>query len=333
MGVIDITYVEYSLFKQCHRILRGIEKSGISRVFRNIFSLLQLLVTKDRNVLIGLAPNNLSISLIKRLKKNHTCLFTSSWPYWDGARLVEAEIPVLPSQEGAWHRLIDGSLSVGITEAVCTAMAKHGATTFYIPHTVDTEHFCPDSSRRSSDTVRILFAGCLLKLKGVHLLLNVIKGQEWRNVEFWFVGRGKYEREIRNMQQQGHPIRYFGHISSKGDMVSIYQQSDIFVLPTMRIGVNEEKFGIVLIEAMACQLPVITTDCIGPKQVVEHGRTGIIIPQNDERALRDAIDKMVKSSQLRSELGKNGREKAERIYDMKLNAERWLEVMKKVYHA
>jgi glycosyltransferase involved in cell wall biosynthesis len=100
----------------------------------------------------------------------------------------------------------------------------------------------------------------------------------------------------------------------------------------MKIGKNEEKFGMVLVEAMACQLPVIASDCVGPREIVEDGKTGTIIRQGDEDALKNAIDRLINSPELRSEYGERGRRTAEEKYSIKNVAKRWLQVLERTYN-
>ena len=76
-----------------------------------------------------------------------------------------------------------------------------------------------------------------------------------------------------------------GH-KSKQEIVALLQDSDIFVLPS-----QSETFGVAYIEALACGLPIIATDCGGPQDIVTNSN-GILIPINDQQALEQAIIQM-----------------------------------------
>jgi glycosyltransferase involved in cell wall biosynthesis len=98
--------------------------------------------------------------------------------------------------------------------------------------------------------------------------------------DVWFVGYDK------------NPYKYF----AKGN---------IFILST-----QFESFGLVLGEAMACGCPVISSDCdFGPREVLENGKDGILVPVGDVGALSDAVLKMLSDEKLREELVKNGYER------------------------
>lgn len=77
------------------------------------------------------------------------------------------------------------------------------------------------------------------------------------------------------------------------ELVALYQAADVFVLPSIT-----ETFGIVLVEAMAAGLPVITTDSPGCRDIVRNGRDGLIVPPSDATALAGAIGQVLGDSAL-----------------------------------
>ena len=74
---------------------------------------------------------------------------------------------------------------------------------------------------------------------------------------------------------------------NKNEIATLLQNSDLFVLPS-----RNETFGVVYIEAMACGLPIIATDCGGPRDIVTE-ENGLLIPTEDVNALGNAILHMV----------------------------------------
>jgi glycosyltransferase involved in cell wall biosynthesis len=191
----------------------------------------------------------------------------------------------LTLQEKAWTGFLDGMVSVGVTKVCSEAVSRYGARAVHISHAVDTEVFRPGPSGRDiADRVRVLFVGNLLQLKGIHIIMEMITGRQWRSTEFCFVRTGPYEAQIRDLERSGYPVKCLGPVHYRNGLSGIYRRADMLTLPSIRIGREEEKFGIVLVEAMACQLPVIATDCIGPREIVDDGETGLLIPQHEVRA-------------------------------------------------
>jgi glycosyltransferase involved in cell wall biosynthesis len=78
--------------------------------------------------------------------------------------------------------------------------------------------------------------------------------------------------------------------------------SDAVVLPSVR-----EQFGQVLVEGMACELPVVAADSFGPRLIVEDGRTGWLVPRDDERAMAEALVEVVNDEDERRRRGREAR--------------------------
>lgn len=90
----------------------------------------------------------------------------------------------------------------------------------------------------------------------------------------------------------------------RDDMPTVYAESDIVVLPSYREGMPK-----VLIEAGACGLPAVTTDVPGCRDVVEHERSGLLVPVRDQgRELAKAIARLLRDEELSRSMGRRGRE-------------------------
>ncbi|MEK6776007.1 MAG: glycosyltransferase family 4 protein [bacterium] len=325
-GTVEIKFIEFSLFKQVSIILHGFEdKRLFLKIFTNIYEIIKLLFSENKTLIIGAAPFSIVVFLLNKLKLKHKCIYYTSWPYWDGKKYLEKIY--FASQMTAWREFLNGTISAGVTKASCEGVAKYGAKSFYMPHSVDTDLFVPASHKTPSDKVRVLYVGKFLRIKGMPLLVNLIKKYSWQNIEFLVAGGGPYEKEIVRLQNENYPVRYLGFIRDKKELVSIYQNSDIVILPSFH-----ENFGIVLIEAMSCQIPVISSDCAGPSEIVDDGENGFLVAKNDEAGFRDAILKLEASADLRNQFGRNGREKVIKMYDVKEAAMRWKNVIEMVHH-
>jgi glycosyltransferase involved in cell wall biosynthesis len=91
---------------------------------------------------------------------------------------------------------------------------------------------------------------------------------------------------------------------SQDDIVEVWRRSHIAVLPSYREGLPKA-----LLEAAACGRPVITTDVPGCREVVEHERTGLLVPARDADAIADALQRLASSAELRVAIGAAGRRK------------------------
>lgn len=102
---------------------------------------------------------------------------------------------------------------------------------------------------------------------------------------------------------------------------SLYRQASLFVLPS-----NEEGLGIVILEAMASGLPVVSTRCGGPETCIVEGETGYLTPVGDSEALARRMQMLLEDAVLRQRLGKAGREIAETHFSIQAAGEPFLEV-------
>jgi glycosyltransferase involved in cell wall biosynthesis len=98
-----------------------------------------------------------------------------------------------------------------------------------------------------------------------------------------------------------------------------YNASDIVIMPSL-----EEGFGIPAAEAMGCERPVVSTDAGGLVEVVQDGVTGIIVPKADEKALSEAVIKLLNDPDMAHRMGKAGREAAEKNFSWDQTAEKFL---------
>lgn len=132
-----------------------------------------------------------------------------------------------------------------------------------------------------------------------------IVGKSFKNVRFFLVGDGRdglLQRELQGLTRDlgiESQVRFLGY---QKDLLSIYAAMDLFVLSSSR-----ENLPNCVLEAMAMEVPVVTTDVIGNKNLVVDGKTGLVVPPGDSNALAQGILKMLEDKHMRKELGLNGR--------------------------
>ena len=113
-------------------------------------------------------------------------------------------------------------------------------------------------------------------------------------------------------------IRWLG---PRTDIAELTAMCDVYVLPSYREGMPRT-----LLEAASMAKPIVTTDTVGCREVVEDGITGILVPVRDSEALASAISSLLDDSVLRERMGRAGREKAVREFDVRRVVEQYLEL-------
>ncbi|WP_010522389.1 glycosyltransferase family 4 protein [Aquimarina agarivorans] len=119
------------------------------------------------------------------------------------------------------------------------------------------------------------------------------------------------------------PEKYLNEIKIEGylewmgfekDMVSVYKESDIVVLPSY----YGEGLPTVLAEACAVGLPIITTDSVGCRECVDEGENGFKVSVKSAKELSEAMEKLILSKEMRIQMGINSRKKAEKEFDQNI---------------
>ena len=157
------------------------------------------------------------------------------------------------------------------------------------------------------DSHRVLFLSRLHEKKGLERLLEAVAGLRDQGLDCDLIiagtGRTSYVRGLQAMTTSlrlDDRVRFVGHVV--GDLkVSLYQSSDVFVLPT-----SQENFGLVLPESLACRTPVITTRGVDIWRELEESGSAIIVPARSEE-LAAAIWALLEDEPRRHEMGERGR--------------------------
>jgi len=169
--------------------------------------------------------------------------------------------------------------------------------------------------------VSLLFLSNLYRDKGLLTILDACKILKSINRQFVLNIIGNATRDLASPQLQSEieirklegSVLYHG--PSYGERkYAVLEKADVFVFPT---GYKKECFPLVIIEAMAFCLPVISTNEGAIPEIVENGKTGFVIAKNNPEALADKLDLLINNPALRRRMGRMGRQKYERKYTLK----------------
>jgi glycosyltransferase involved in cell wall biosynthesis len=211
---------------------------------------------------------------------------------------------------------VDATLGSGEeSRAFAARFGTPVGNTLCLQHSIDVQHYVkgrsaslPDRSRLRAELgligITIIYVGRLWWGKGINYLLNafqVVQQQSAIPVSLLLVGDGPEEVRLRQ-QCAERDIRnvVFAGFHQKPDLPRYYALADIFVFPTLG-----DPYGLVVDEAMACSLPIISTSAAGEiRDRVEEGINGYIVPPEDSGALADRMLHLVNNPELRERMGK-----------------------------
>lgn len=182
-----------------------------------------------------------------------------------------------------------------------------------------------------NEKIKILLPCRMLWDKGVKELREaseILKERYKTSIQFVLVGMadghnkaGVPESYLRDWEDK----EYVTWMGQQSDMVKLYRESHIVVLPSYREGLPKT-----LIEACAVGRPIVTTEAVGCKDCVDEGINGFKVPVGDSKSLASAIERLTTDYALMTEMGKRGREKAEREFDVNDVASKHLEIYNSV---
>ena len=191
------------------------------------------------------------------------------------------------------------------------------------------------SDERGKCSKRVVTIGRYAYQKGYDLLLQAWKEieklkklEEYKEVKEWTLdifGQGDQTDYRMLMTELGIDVNRCHLNGPVEDVVKVYQDCSIFVLSS-----RFEGFGMVLVEAMACGLPVVSFDCpAGPDEIITDGVDGLLVPSGDVHALAEKLMALMSDESLRIRLGQQTLLTAQR-YDMATLANQWKTLFEKV---
>jgi len=167
---------------------------------------------------------------------------------------------------------------------------KLGLNVFHIPNSIDIKSLSTKSDRRYNK--QIIFAGRLSSEKGIDVLCELIEILP-SDIHLIILGSGPKENLIKNIKKSN--VDYLGYLP-KNETISLIRGSDILVQPSLIEGISST-----ILEAMACKVPVITTNVGGNNEIIEHNQTGILIEPNSQ-ILLEQIKKLFANPELKNRL-------------------------------
>ena len=183
---------------------------------------------------------------------------------------------------------------------------------------VDVEVYAPRPFRYNPETFEILTVGRLAAVKGLHVLLGAFERliREGRNARLRIAGdgpeRARLEDEVGRRSLTGKVV--FEGWQSALQLRALYSQADVFALASFAEGIP-----VVLMEAMAMEIPCVATWITGIPELIRHEVDGLLVPPSGEQELAGALSRLMDDSDLRLRLGKSARQRVLEHYDLKRN--------------
>ena len=222
-----------------------------------------------------------------------------------------------------YHTIKRAKKIVCVSDFVRLVFLKdHTGKSVTITPSVDTKKFFAKNFSIKNKN-KVIFVGRIDKAsewKGTTYLLDAINlvKEKIPKVKLQLAGSGDalegYQQYVKK-NKLGKFVRFLGALKGR-KLVNAYRNTNVLVLPSIT---EAESFGIVLIEAMACKIPVIGTRIGGIPSVIDHGKTGLLVKPENADELAEAIYMILSNPQYAQQLGEKGFEKVKNKFTLEKN--------------
>jgi|GEM_PF-858919 glycosyltransferase involved in cell wall biosynthesis len=273
-----IVYREFTIWKPLRKSLRTLSIRSFIKCILNITNLVHLFFTKNKTVVLGMAPKDERIFFLRHILKRHRIHYHTSWPYWDKGFFPFDNPGKITERQ--WKLFLErdiASIVCATHECKRTLQLTYHikAPIYVVGHSINPDYFYPAETISDRKHVKYLYVGCFTENKGIHEIFKIIDNLPKETSEFTFVGKGDLESEIVSFCTTRPNCRHIRFVDSEKALGDIYRDHDILLLPTQQI----EGFGMVIIEAMGCGVIPVTTDQVGPCEIITNNVNGYIYPK------------------------------------------------------
>jgi len=190
-----------------------------------------------------------------------------------------------------------------------------------------------ERKKQSEKTIKILTVGRLVEKKGhkyaIQAIAKMIK--KYNNIEYIIAGDGPFRNKLEDLVLEleiKSYIKFLGAVE-QNEVLKLYQQVHIFILPSITASNgDQEGIPVVLMEAQAAGLPIISTYYTGIPEVVVDGKSGFLVPEKDVDVLAEKLEYLIEHPEIWSDKGQYGRKFVEEHYDINKLNQKLVEIYK-----
>lgn len=205
---------------------------------------------------------------------------------------------------------------IAVTPAIFKYIPKKKM--IYIPNGVDTNVFKPINKGKANKKTVILSVGRLEKQKNYDSLIKALVGLD---VKLKLIGKGSLKEDLTRLAQEKKvDLGVIDQVNNE-DLPSYYNQADIFILSSFN-----EGFAKVLIEAMACGLPVIASKVGGLKEIINDGENGLFCTIKED-SIREKVTQLLDNPKKAKSLASQARDDVVKKYDINKLIKKEIEVL------
>lgn len=323
---IKLVFREFSILSTFFKSLLKLNFKLVFKQILNAFFLLQLTFSRNKKIVLGIAPFDYKLKNLMCVLKNHQIYYHTSWTCWDGSFHPKKK-KITPEIMRIWKEMIEKNSRhiFAVSQKTKNELLKNyelnESKISVVYHSLNEKHFNKNQSTQNQyKTLNFIYVGRLIPAKGIEELL--IYFSENQDKVFTIVGKGDLQNKAEEFSKQFPNIRYLGEIRNPEKLAIEFGKNHYLVLNSKKSEKWEELFGMVLIEAMACGAVPVATDHPGPKEIVQHGKNGFLVEENQMIGFLNGL-----AFENNSEEIKNQAIKTAENFGLKKISERWFPIL------
>ncbi len=240
----------------------------------------ELWLLKDEIVIIGVAPYDRLLAQYQSVLMKNYSIYMTSWADWHSGNVPYRYLENKSGFMDTLTNYIDGVACV--SNKTEEEIFQWNNVTQVVNHAIRVkEYLKKDCYSREG---KYIFLGRLIDCKNINLIISYLKRNPNVNIQIDFAGDGKEKEMLQKYSEIDKRIHLLGYLDTN-EIKRHLHEYDYLILPS-----KHELFGIVLLEALASGVPCIVSDVTGPKEIIQHDKTGIIFELKDEKQFYDAMD-------------------------------------------
>lgn len=200
------------------------------------------------------------------------------------------------------------------------------------PFGVDLDIFCKNKKNQYDEIVIGTTKG-LEKQYGIEFLIKafarLVNKYSDIKLKLLIIGDGSLRKEMEKLTADlkiSSFVNFTGFVSNE-KIPEYLNTIDIYVAVSIY---DDESFGVAIVEAQACEIPVVVSDAGGLSEVISNGVTGFVVPKMDSIKTADAIDKLICDKNLRESFGRAGRERMEKLFEINSTVNNMVDIYKMI---
>jgi colanic acid/amylovoran biosynthesis glycosyltransferase len=200
---------------------------------------------------------------------------------------------------------------------------------------IDLKKFISKEKLLNNTKTRIISIGRLVEKKGIEFVIKAVKNVlgEFPDIDYIIVGDGPLRKKLDNLINKlriENNVKILGNKTHE-EIIELLYDSDILLMPSIVAKDGDcEGIPVVLMEAMATGLPVISTYHSGIPELVKNGKSGFLVPERDIKGIADKLKYLILHYEERLEMGRAGREIIEKEYDIKILNKKLIDIFIKI---